>query len=319
MEGQVEEELIAARTEKLFFYSPYHAIRSLDASVQQTLFGTGRAKAFGTQPAEYVFSFPSGNNLIQCLYTFLPWDTDFFGLPVYRLFTVLYALPIAITEITQAIVGLQAYLTRQYDSQSFYLFAEIPAEDTILAQALGKAGGQLVETRLTYFQDQVATFDYPRFPVRPAQVADADVVGKVAVAARNPYDRFHAETCFSPELADAFVARYAIAAVQGYCDEVLVPADTGVPVASFLAISDLHEHAAKLRVGLSRVVLTAVAAANRGWHRKLVAETVQRAKSRGASCVLMTTQATNYAVFRTCEKLGFKLGGCSHVFSFAGH
>ena len=101
--------------------------------------------------------------------------------------------------------------------------------------------------------------------------------------------------------------------MSGYCDDVLVPDVPNLVVDSFLAISDLKEHAAHLGTGLSRVVLTAVGPANRGWHLKLVSETVHRARAHRASYVLMTTQATNRAVFRTCEKLGFKVGGCSHV------
>ena len=52
---------------------------------------------------------------------------------------------------------------------------------------------------------------------------------------------------------------------------------------------------------------------------KLVAETVRRAASRALPQVLMTTQATNGAVFRTCEQLGFRLGSTSHVVACSGN
>ena len=94
---------------------------------------------------------------------------------------------------------------------------------------------------------------------------------------------------------------------------VLVPDLPGQVPDSFLAISDLAADARAFGVGLSRVLLTAVGPANRGWHVKLLAETVRRAQAAGHEAVLMTTQATNHAVFRTCEKLGFRLGAISHV------
>ncbi|UOQ55164.1 hypothetical protein [Hymenobacter cellulosivorans] len=166
---------------------------------------------------------------------------------------------------------------------------------------------------MTYFHDAVQGFDQPRFAVRSAQKQEAAAIGAISAAARNEYDRFHADQWFSGDTGDQFLARYASAAVEGYCDDVLVPAEPDLPVDSFLAISDLQAHAASFGTGFSRVVLTAVGPANRGWHLKLVSETVQRARQNGAEYVLMTTQATNRAVFRTCEKLNFKVGGCSHV------
>jgi dTDP-4-amino-4,6-dideoxy-D-galactose acyltransferase len=200
-----------------------------------------------------------------------------------------------------------------------FRFSEVPTEDTELLQALTGSGWRLVETRLLFYHDQVASFEYPRYSVRAAESAEAEVIGQISATARNPYDRFHADPWFSEDRADAFLARYASAAVQGYCDTVLVPDEPALPLDSFLAISDLASDAEVLGIGLSRVVLTAVGPQNRGWHLRLVAETVQRAKQNGARYVLMTTQATNRAVFRTCEKLGFQLGGSSHVLAYDNH
>jgi dTDP-4-amino-4,6-dideoxy-D-galactose acyltransferase len=151
-----------------------------------------------------------------------------------------------------------------------------------------------------------------------AKVEEAANIAQISAKARNEYDRFHADPWFGQERADAFLARYASAAVQGYCDAVLVPDEPGLPIDSFLAISDLQADVKALGVGLSRVVLTAVGPQNRGWHLRLVSETVHRAREKGDQVVLMTTQATNRAVFRTSEKLGFKLGGSSHVLACFG-
>ena len=100
---------------------------------------------------------------------------------------------------------------------------------------------------------------------------------------------------------------------NSYADAVLVPDEPGLLVDSFLAISDTPSTPEFPNSGASRILLTAVGPENKGWHMKLVAETVRRAASLSFSYVLMTTQATNKAVFRTCGKIGFRLGSTSHV------
>lgn len=310
MGKQVNVVLVAARAEKLFFYSPYNFLRPLDAITQQSLFGTGQALQYATDPEHHVFTFVESGHEVQFLYAFLRWDTDFFDAPVYKIFTALFTAETPAVILASAGRALREQLRQQ---GAAYCFAELPIEDTRVTQALGDAGWRLVETRLTYFHDNVAGFEQRRYPVRSAQPAEAAAIGAISAAARNEYDRFHADEWFDDGKSDAFLARYAAAAVEGYCDNVLVPDEPGLPVDAFLAISDLRAHAGQLGVGLSRVVLTAVGPANRGWHLKLVSETVQRAKAQGAGYVLMTTQATNRAVFRTSEKLGFKLGSSSCV------
>ncbi|GAA4015450.1 hypothetical protein GCM10022408_30960 [Hymenobacter fastidiosus] len=306
----VKAKLVAARAEKLFFYSPYNFLRKLDVATQQELFGTGAALHYAADANHRVFEFEHEGATVQFLYTFLPWDTDFFRAPVYKVFTALFADDTSATTLAAAGNAFRQQLGQE---GAAYCFAELPAEDTRVAQALGDAGWRLVETRLTYFHDGVAAFEQPRYPVRPARPEEAAAIGRISAAARNEYDRFHADQWFADDQGDRFLARYAAAAVEGYCDDVLVPAEPGLPVDSFLAISDLQAHGVSLSSGFSRVVLTAVGPANRGWHLKLVAETVQRARQNGAEYVLMTTQATNRAVFRTCEKLNFRVGGCGHV------
>ncbi|MBD2766437.1 hypothetical protein IC235_00855 [Hymenobacter sp. BT664] len=190
----------------------------------------------------------------------------------------------------------------------------VPAEDVRLLQGLTAAGWQLVETRLTYYREQLTAFDHPRFPVRAATVEEAVHIGQIAARVRNPYDRLHADVGFSNARADAYLGQYAQNTVAGkLATVVLVPDVAGLPVDSFVAISDLETDAGALDARLSRVLLTAVGPANRGWHVKLVAETLHRARALGHEAVLMTTQATNHAIFRTCEKLGFRLGATGHV------
>ena len=320
MEGVAAGELWAAaalaRRPTLAFYSSYNFLRAFSADQQLAAFVQPRLDQHTRgEGAHRVFQTKQGGQTTFFLYTELAWDAEFFGRPVVRLYTVLFerpdvaALALAAAEFRRVVLDARP---------GVHCFCELPSEDVILIQALGRAGFGLVETRCFFYHEGVATFDAPRSPVRMAHgAADAVRVGEVSAAARNDYDRFHADAWIPLAQGDRFLRAYAEAAVRGYCDAVLVPdeAAAGVPLDSFLAISNLAADAAVLNVGLARVVLTAVGPANRGWHQRLVAEALHYARARGAAYALMTTQSTNRAVIRTAEKLGWKLGGTGHVLS----
>ena len=247
----------------------------------------------------------------QWLLRGLPWDSDYFDTPTYRLFTGLFGADANAEQLEASAAALRRELAVR---GPFYAFSVVPAEDVVLLQALTGGGWRLVETRLNFFcPTAAATLPAPA-PVRLARPEEAVAIGQIAAAERNSYDRFHADPWFGEERADAFLARYAASAVAGgTADAVLLPNEPGLPGDSFLAISDTPAAPDLPGSAFSRVLLTAVGPRNRGWHVKLVAETVRRAAGLGFPYVLMTTQATNRAVLRTCEKLGFRLGSTSHV------
>ncbi|MCC3153799.1 hypothetical protein [Hymenobacter sp. BT770] len=242
----------------------------------------------------------------------MPWDSEFSGTTTYRLFTGLFAKDTDPQLLAQAAADLRGELAKR---GPYYAFSVVPAEDVALLQALSGGGWRLIETRLTFYRSTAEPLAVPVVPVRLARLDEAAHIGQVAATARNAYDRFHADPWFGESRADALLARYAEAAVAGTyaADAVLVPDEAGLPVDSFLAIADTAPDLDIQGSGLSRVLLAAVGSQNRGWHVKLVAEAVRRATGLGMPYVLMTTQATNRPVFRSCEKLGFRLGSTAHV------
>lgn len=312
MGAEILSRLVAGRAADLAHYSPYYFLRQFPSELQQTLFGTGAAAGWGQDPGAETYASSTGRTEVLWQLQHLQWDTAYFGTPMYRLFTALFDTETTTAELAQGARALGGHLATRH--AEFYAFSIVPAEDVRLLRGLTAAGWHLVETRLTFYRDQLSNFDYLRHPVRVAEAGEAARIGQIAAAARNPFDRFHADPWFGSARADAFLARYAENTVNGgLAATVLLPNAPDLPVDSFLAISDLKPDAAALGAGLSRVLLTAVGPANRGWHAKLVAETLHRAKRLGHEAVLMTTQATNPAVFRTAEKLGFRLGATSHV------
>ncbi|MDJ0364567.1 hypothetical protein QMK33_05335 [Hymenobacter sp. H14-R3] len=306
--------LIAGRADKLVLHSPTHFLRELPLAPQQEQYGTGAAARFGSLAGEEVLAMPdaAGRWLVQ----HLAWDSAFFGTDTYRLFTGLFGAEISPADLAQAAAALRAELGRR---GPYYAFGVVPAEDTALLQALTGGGWRLVETRLNFYCSVASATLPPPALVRLARPDEAAHIGRISAAARNVFDRFHADPWFGDARADAMLARYAEAAAEGsYADAVLVPNEPGLPIDSFLAIGDAVAEAGVPGSGSSRVLLTAVGPQNRGWHLKLVAETVRRAAEKQRPYVLMTTQATNRAVFRTCEKLGFRLGSTTHVLACSG-
>lgn len=309
LSGSVDGHLVAARAAKLVLQSPYHFLRELAVAPQQERFGTGAVLRFAAERHSEVLPMASG--IGQWLLQSLPWDSAYFNIPTYRLLTGLFGADAKPAQLQVSAAALRQELAVR---GAFYAFSIVPAEDAVLLQALTAGGWRLVETRLNFYCPTATAMLPAPARVRVAQSEEGAVIGRIAAAARNSYDRFHADPWFGQERADAFLARYAASAVAGAtADAVLLPDEPGLPVDSFLAISDSPVTSDLPGSGFSRVLLTAVGPQNRGWHLKLVAETVRRAAGLGLPTVLMTTQATNGAVFRTCEKLGFRLGGTSHV------
>lgn len=308
---EIIKQLVSDQKQRLFFYSPYNFLREVGFEKNLIFLESKLNPWLTNQNQFFIFQTDIENSSYYFLYQFLNWDSDYFKYPTYKLFLVLYpnADP---AFLHQATAKFKAHLAEKGPS---YCFIDIPAEDTQLIQALTGNGFRLTETRLTYYHDQLNTFDHLRFPVRAATTTDIPALRKVACEARNDFDRYHADTFFTTEQADEYLATYAEACVKSLCETVLIPNEEGLPTDAFLAISRLQPDAEKLGVNLARVVLTAVGPACKGWHVKLVAETMQYAKSHNCNYLLMTTQATNRAVFRTSEKLGLKLGSTTHILS----
>jgi dTDP-4-amino-4,6-dideoxy-D-galactose acyltransferase len=299
---------IASRWPALTGLWPYGALRqvgwarALEQLAQPFLLG------FGRQPGQHVLC----HGPVEVLYADLAWDSAYFGLPTVRLHAALFSDEVGRHELVTALAELAKKLRA---AGVRYIYAEVAATDPRLLGALGASGWSVVETRLHYHHERLDALppELPVSPVRAAMEGEAEVLRSIAATNSNSYDRFHADPAFNPGQADAFLGEYAAAAVRGYCDIVLVPAEETLD--SFMALSYLKDVAAQLSLKLGRVVLTAVGAGNRGWHRRLLTEALRHTAARGGTALLMTTQATNQAVIHNAERMGMCLGSTTHIVS----
>jgi dTDP-4-amino-4,6-dideoxy-D-galactose acyltransferase len=248
------------------------------------------------------FSSPSlPGNQIFCRK--LDWDSAFFKAPVYKL----EYLPENSTE-----AGLIEVLPAGEGKRSL-VFAEAPAQATRAIQTLCRTGFSMMETRLTYFHN-LQHIPETTNKARAAITADIPHLKKTASAARNDFDRYHTDPFFSNEQAEYYLETYIENCMKGLSEFVLVP-DLSDPPASFAAFSRVQHPNLKSEQKLYRIPLTACLEENRGWHYHLCLSALHKAVEAGAFALVMTTQAGNQAVIHNCEKLGFKLGSVTHIFS----
>ncbi|MBP9185572.1 MAG: hypothetical protein KBE91_07515 [Bacteroidia bacterium] len=303
------DKLLDARADKLLFYSPYNFIRDISIDKQLNLLVYPSLK--DSKALTYEVTLNNQNHVF--VYEHLSWDSDYFNLNTYKLKGVLFS-DHNIDQLTEAI--------KQFRNEALpigsYVFLEIPSEDILLLQALGRAGFQLVETRLTYFRGNLNDFNEPRYPVRKATISDIDNLKLVACQMRNDYDRFHADPIFNQEIADNFLATYIEQSLKGFADIVLTSNEDQIPSDSFLTAKYLKSDWDILGTKVSKMVLSAVSnKTNKGWYKKLISEMTYHLREQGAEYIFLNTQSTNRAVFYTWEKLGYKLGATTHILSYS--
>jgi dTDP-4-amino-4,6-dideoxy-D-galactose acyltransferase len=134
---------------------------------------------------------------------------------------------------------------------------------------------------------------------------------------RNAYDRFHADISFSDDVADAYLEAYAVNAVKGFCEVVLVPDVEGLPAEAFMAAGFMNQDSEALGTRIFRQILSAVMPSCKGWYLKVASESNYYAKERGAAYIVVTTQSTNRAALRCTEKQGFRFGGITHILALS--
>lgn len=302
------ENLIKSREDKLFFYSPYNFIREIPLNIQVNQIVVPQLLDTNLLTYEDTIN----NKKIIILYSKLEWDSAYFNINTFKIINVLFD-EVVVEDLS---IILTNFIRNSLPNDA-YLFLELPSEDIKLFQALGLSRFKLVETRLTYFRGNLASFNEPRYPVRLASESDSNNLKNVAREMRNDYDRFHADSIFRTEIADEFLATYIEQSLKGFADAVLTSNEDGIPSDCFLTAKYFKSDWSKLNKNVSKMVLSAVSnKTNKGWYKKLISEMTYHLREQGAEYIFMNTQSTNRAVFYTWEKLGYQLGSTTHVFSY---
>ncbi len=308
--------LTAADRQRLRFYSPVSFLRAHHE-------GLTALESESLQQGVANGEIGSTDDSPSVLYRKLDWDSQYFAIPVYRLeFASCHGDfgAAALQALAGAYRTLLAQLVQRH--QRFYVFADVPSEDLLVFQAMGLAGFRLIETRVTYYRNDIQAFESEeRYPTRLASEADIPNLKDVARRARNAFDRYHADPFFTPAQADDYVATYVANSVLGFSDMVIVPAPDSEQPGAFLTGAFDRRHGKVCGMTMARIPLTAVATERSGWNRRLNSELMHWFKDRGTQMIYTTTQATNRAAIRVLESLHYSFGRCTHVLAIgvSGH
>ncbi len=288
------------------FYSPYGFLRGPSSITEDWINELDKSLETGV-----IDQFDGGNGITLYIKK-LGWDTDFFGLPIFRIEFSELPDSLEFIHVQLAFSRLREYLGSLFPE--YYIFGEVPCEDTAIIAGMSGAGWRLIETRITCYRDDIQKFDFvSRSKVRSATEVDIPDLRDSAIEAVNIYDRFHADDFFTDKESDDFLAMFIENSVRGFADEVLVPADG--PANAFLTGNYLVSPPSLINRKIGKMVLSAVTNARKGWYVRLIAELSFRFKEQGLDTVYMTTQATNRAVLKVWHRHGYQFGKCSHIFS----
>lgn len=291
-------------TDYTHFYSPFNMLGAAKPCAEDFLQGLNADLATGAAQSIEVGG-------VRLIYRRLAWDSDFFRFPIFRLDYAHIPQGTPFSAVQAAVTALQAKLAADGD---YYLFGEVPSEDTPLIAGLGSAGWRLIETRITCIHDELKNYEAPeRTAVRDAQLEDIPTLRRAAVEAVNHYDRFQADDFFTQQMADDFLAIFVENSVKGFADEVIVPAEG--PADAFLTGKHFGPVPALGGLNVSKMVLSAVLPSRKGWYTRLIGELSTRFREQGVQAAFMTTQATNRAVLKVWWRHGYRVGRCSHIFS----
>ncbi len=293
-------------SEKSGFYSPCSFLA--DPATCATDFISNLKKDF----AEGKVSRFNANDDICIYYKTLDWDTEFFGIPIFRIDYTELPPNVRFLSVQLAFTKFREYLSTL--CSDFHLFAEVPSEDTTVIMGMSGSGWRLIETRITCFRDDLQNFTYQtRSATRNATKTDIPELRLAAVQAVNRYDRFHADDFFTPKEADDFLAVFIENSVNGFADEVIVPANG--PANAFLTGNYLAAPPSLASRTIGKIPLFAVSSARKGWGTELFRAMNLKFKEHGLDTAFMTTQATNRAVLKIFFQHGYRFGRCTHIFS----
>ena len=293
--------------------SPHSYIRTLNADYDRDFHYHQLARDLPTED-DYRFYFGAGEAERWVMLERLPWDSRFFDRGIARLNAVVCpAGPISLrADITLDVAAISRTLSIASDAGISYVFSVVNAVDLPIIRALCASGFDLIETRCHYHMPLKSPPEH-RHAIRLATAEDVPSLARTAREMVNPFDRFHADPQISAKDADRLMEEWVHASVtRGFADVTVVP-DVASPEA-FCTAKYHQQHWTGWGLKLSQPVLSAVSPKHKGWYVHIISELNEHLRQIGAEHSFLITQATNNAVIRCWEKLGYQFGKCEHVF-----
>lgn len=292
--------------------SPHAFIRELDAAYDLSIHVDGMLSS--SPGNDLSLAEGAGPDERWVMMERLDWDSGFFGRGMARINAVVAPAgkPELRANVTAEVAAIRAGLGEAARRGVDYVFCIAACTDLPLIRALCGSGFDLIETRCHYHMPLSGPPE-TRYPVRLATSEDVPSLAGTASRMVNMFDRFHADPAIRPEDADRLMQRWVETSINdGFADATIVPDETAPE--AFCTAKYHRKHWDGWRLRLAQPVLSAVAPRHRGWYVKIISELNEHLRSIGAEHSFLITQATNNAVIRCWEKLGYRYGKSEHVF-----
>jgi dTDP-4-amino-4,6-dideoxy-D-galactose acyltransferase len=119
------ESAFNARRSTLFYYSPYNFIRAIDIEKQTKYFVEDKLFSFKKKDNHFIYQTNVEGQEFFFLYELMPWDSTYFKLPTYKLYSALFTTA-SLLLLTQAANNFKNFL---FKDEKRYCFIDIPSED----------------------------------------------------------------------------------------------------------------------------------------------------------------------------------------------
>jgi ribosomal protein S18 acetylase RimI-like enzyme len=226
-----------------------------------------------------------GNQIMTdvCTFEVLPWDSEFFGFRVGRLYA---------ESLTPEVAAEAKQWCHDNDISCLYFLGT--------AESMDKPGG-------FYFVDERVTCRWDARPVektspsvRPFEPADLAALQDIARSSHRD-TRFYRDPEFDRGRCDELYATWITRSCQGGADTVLVATDRGQPAGYLTCCGN--------SIGL---VAIAESARGRGLGTQLVTAAQRYFYDSGAVCADVVTQGRNQAARALYLRCGFRLVNSQH-------
>ncbi len=221
------------------------------------------------------------------LCTFLPWDSDFFGVRIARL---------DVHRLDDRVVSSASEWCRQQRIACLYVLSDPDDSETTLS--LERWNAHMTDIRVTLQASGLGDRG-ARTPVRKSNAADLPELRNIARDSHRD-GRFFFDPRFSRERCESFYETWIARSHEGFADAVLVAELNGDP-AGYVTC---HVDGDSGRIGLFAVGATA---RGQGLGKVLVGSAAAWFAGRGIEKVSVVTQGRNTSAQRLYARCGFEL------------
>ncbi len=222
----------------------------------------------------------------------LPWDSEFFGFPIARL---------PVDKMTPAIAKAAIEWARTERVRCIY-FRAASGDPATLATAQ-EYGFRMVDVRMEFKHSLKSTPDRLESPqgitIREGDINDLDVLEEIAAHSYSD-SRFYCDSGFPPQKSSELYRIWLRRSLSGeIADFTLVGVLNDSPIGYVTATIDSQGDGLIGLVGISH------SARGKGAGYELVMQSLVQFKQRGATSVIVPTQARNVVAQRLYQRCGF--------------